>query len=419
MIALDGDAFFIDEALRELTALGAVEADAAGRPRLTDLGRTCYSMGHLPSQPRKLQASIFFDPLAGDFPDDTVLPEGHQAWLDRPSAPALDPVFTQADPQRIPVDTIREALARQGLLPSDGCSLVCVAEPAECGDRTASAEGPSDEDQTQVQDGIRWRELCLLVFLNGEGQVRLNAYDPHLRSSPTWFRRVLDSRLSDGLLDWAHVLGALADPAISTHAGTSVRLQHELAEAALEPVPALAVQKEVLDAVAQSKGRLFLHCRSLPDTAAGSLLCQAIRRAARRGVRCQVSWDVARIGDLADAAKLIGLHDNIEHRASETLAQEMLWTDQPVAMGSCLCRIGPQVRYAVVLKVGRSVDATVCQTVANASAQVWQENQDHCSEDLTASSPALSSDASGQSFSGQAAQYCPVLISQSTKEASR
>jgi len=368
------DPAFIDETLRDLANLGAVERTPDGHSRITDLGIECHSRGQLPVKTRRQAVSLFFDPIAGDFPDDpaTVAPRQQDAKGNADGA--LDADFPLARAERISLDTLRRVVRSQGTIAQDKDTVIFAAEPTGSHPTAAGQTGTSPTfPTTQGDGGISWRQVCLLVFRSSRGEIRLQVCDPSLQPGHVWFQRVLETRLQEDRIDWGHLLGPLL---ISTTApqdnGSAI------ASAAPEPIglSALAVhevRKKVLEVIALAKDTVLMQAQGLPGNGT-AILSEVICQAAQRGAHCHLLWDNQ---VPAGAWRWAPIHNNIQHRLSSAVSQEFLVADRQALVGSAVCRGRPWIGSASLslLLAGCSQEHLTCQAAEEKFLDAWEQGR--------------------------------------------
>lgn len=183
------DSFFVNETIRELRMLGALQIDSEGKINITDLGCECHSRGQLPSESSQKQLSLLFDPIAHEFPDEILVFDEDQNDSKDITLEAIDPNFKLADPNRIDIETIQRIAKAQGLVSNED-AVIFDAKPVEI----EKADGQ-----------IFNRQINLQVFLNDNEQVKLNVSDPKSRPTTKWFQQVLDARLEEDRVDLAYL----------------------------------------------------------------------------------------------------------------------------------------------------------------------------------------------------------------------
>lgn len=183
------DSFFVNETIRELRMLAALQIDSEGKINITDLGCECHSRGQLPSESSQKQLSLLFDPIAHEFPGKILVLDGEQSDSKDTTLEPIDPNFKLADANRIDIETIQRIAKAQGLVSSED-AVIFDAKPVEI----EKADGQ-----------IFNRQIDLQVFSNNKKEVKLNVSDPKSSSVTEWFQQILDARLEEGRIDLAYL----------------------------------------------------------------------------------------------------------------------------------------------------------------------------------------------------------------------
>jgi len=345
------DSSFIDEIVRDLIRLGALNIDSAGRIAITDLGRECYARSEIPSASRKQKISLCFDPVRHEFVDRPLSARGDQSHSGNEGKNFQTAVkdLCFADVNRIDLDTIRRVAASQRLLSSED-AFICDAEP--------------DETEPGIQ--ICPREFYLFVFLDDDGRIYLRAHEPSSESATMWFQGALDERLVQRHIDFSHLLGPLAANA-EDGADTNGNLD------GLCPIPVHRVRERIISAVDEAAESISMQTRGLGASGNGNVegLSQAIERAAERGVRCRLLWAGT------ETNRYVPLHDNVEHRSTPTTGTEFLVCGNNKVLAASVSQLklptgDPATR---VLMAGESEESFIHRRLRQHFANRWQVSE--------------------------------------------
>ena len=198
-----GDSFFVEEMTNNLVALGALEVNSPGRPVITELGCQAHRRSEIPSKKRRQKLPLCFDMVAQEFTEqllfaDQDIPDDKESAEDNKVALPLLVPGRRTDAHRIDLDSIRRVAARLDLLARD--AVIFDAQPAEV---------VAEDDQPANPDLIR-REVCIGVFLNEHGKIKIKVRDPRSKAATDWFQRVIDNQLKENGIDFPQLLGPLA-----------------------------------------------------------------------------------------------------------------------------------------------------------------------------------------------------------------
>jgi len=350
------DAFFVDQTLGVLTALGLLEKNNAGRLHVTDLGGECHSRGQIPGKVRERTISIVFDPIGHDFPDVPAASCNSQGLAESRGISPIGLPCQPVEARRIGLETLRKAATRQGLLPKDESRTIFTAEPAEGEPR------------------LSHREVHLYGFINGQAQLSIQVEDAEDPLATRWFQRVIDSKLKEGQVGPDHLLGSLAiEHKAQIRPMETVGSSLDIDLSCLDLVPAHMVKEMVLGLVGKARHGLVIQSRSAGNNGHAKPLFEAVRTAAERGVDCNLLWD----GGLADPVtrwqRDILCHQNIRHRKTAPVTQEILVSDFDVLLASWPSEIairGSDLK-ATVPVTGKTSNALTCQRIAETLAQRW------------------------------------------------
>jgi hypothetical protein len=311
------DGFFVDETLSVLTALDLLTKDSEGKLHVTDLGAECHSRGEIPGKTRQRTVSVLFDPVGHDFPDIPATLGGFQGYAEARGVGRIGLPYQLAEASRIDLETLKKAATKQGLLSKDNNHTIFAVEPAEGKSR------------------VGHREVHLYVFLSGGAQLSIQVEDPENPLATRWFQRVIDSKLKEGRIDLDHLLGSLAaEGKAHITQMEAVGLPRDIDVGCLDMVPAHMVKDTVLSVVTQAKHGLVIQSRGAGNNGHAKALFEAVRSAAERGVSCCLLWDGGLNASVTEWQQDVLCHQNIRHRKSTSIKQELLVSDFDVLLAS-------------------------------------------------------------------------------------